>query len=167
VIRTHVAKTETPIHLVAKPQEAGSTYKPVGFWYEVDGDWRRWATSEMPHWIEGHWLHVVELAEERLLTIQSAAQLDDFDREFRHREFVSGYSERYGPMHKGIRWSAVAERWGGIEIAPYLWERRLGGPSSYYGWDCASGVIWRPRGATVTPAGPVALWADKLEEQSA
>jgi hypothetical protein len=42
-----------------------------------------------------------------------------------------------------IEWRKVAERFDGIIIAPYIWQRRLDLESSwYYSWDCASGCIW-------------------------
>ena len=44
-----------------------------------------------------------------------------------------------------IDWPKVAERYDGIIIAPYQWSRRLDGPMWYYGWDCASGCVWRAR----------------------
>lgn len=45
------------------------------------------------------------------------------------------------PYTRSIDWLRVKTQYGGIEIAPYQWKRRL---SSfwYYGWDCASGAIW-------------------------
>ena len=48
-------------------------------------------------------------------------------------------------------WPGVAaEGWAGIEIAPYIWARRLDGPARwYYGWDAASGCIWDPTAAAV------------------
>lgn len=41
-----------------------------------------------------------------------------------------------------------------FEIAPYQWERRLAREFMwYYGWDLASGVIWRPKNALVAFIG--------------
>lgn len=149
MIRTHVSENRGPI--VVEPREQSDRYgmKPKGFWFEVNADWRRWCRGEMPHWIEGRTLHRVTLGEERMLSITSVAEIDAFNDEYLVTEWRPGYSERYGPMDMGIRWGAVAAEYDGIEIAPYLWDRRLDGPTWYYGWDCASGVIWRPRGVRV------------------
>lgn len=45
-----------------------------------------------------------------------------------------------------IAWEKVeADGFYGIEINPYLWQRRLDGGMWYYGWDCASGVVWNEK----------------------
>ena len=147
--RTHVSEHFGPIVLEPRDQSPQPGMKPKGFWYEVNADWRRWCRSEMPHWINERYLHRVTLGDERLLEIRSVSELDAFNDEFLATEWRHGYSERYGPMDMGIRWANVADQYDGIEIAPYLWGRRFDGPSWYYGWDCASGVIWNPRGARV------------------
>jgi hypothetical protein len=56
-------------------------------------------------------------------------------------ELLAFHAE-FGLDNWKVSWIAVAEQWQGIIIAPYLWERRLGDPSWYYTWDCASGCIW-------------------------
>lgn len=147
--RTHVSKNVGPIAVEGRDQPPTPGMKPKGFWYEVGADWRRWCRSEMPHWLAGRHLHRVTLGDERILRITSESELDDFDRQYRVTEHLPGFSESYGPMNLGIAWAAVADEHDGIEIAPYLWTRRLDGPTWYYSWDCASGVIWQPRGVMV------------------
>lgn len=146
--RTHVSENRGPIIVEPRDQAAHPGMKPKGFWFEVNGDWRRWCRDEMPHWVHDHYLHRVTLGEERMLQITSVAEMDDFNAEYHVDEWVNG---RYftGNMNRGIRWDRVAATYDGIEITPYLWARRLDGPTWYYGWDCASGVIWNPRGITV------------------
>src|SRR5690606_7527275 len=102
--RTHVSEKPGPILVEPRSQTIQPASKPNGFWYEVDADWRRWCRSEMPHWIHGRHLHRVTLGEERLLTIASVAEMDDFNAEYLATEWAAGYSERYGPLDKGIRW---------------------------------------------------------------
>ena len=153
--RTHVAKGAKPIVVEPREQDVRPGHKPKGFWYEVNGDWRRWCETDMPEYIEGGFLHTVTLGRERVRRIKGVHDFDLFDAKYGAREWAPGYSERYGPMSLGIRWADVAEDWDGVEIAPYLWNRRLGGPSWYYTWDCASGVIWRPDGITVTYSEPI------------
>jgi hypothetical protein len=149
--RTHVAKSPDPIILRRDFKDRPSGYgKPIGFWYEVDGDWRRWCLDENYRDMDSAHLHRVDLADCNILTIRSASELDHFHRHF--RTGVDAY-------HEEIDWPQVAAAYDGIEIAPYLWERRLT-VRWYYGWDCASGVIWRPRNAKVTYLGPVAELLD-------
>lgn len=141
MIRTHVGKSADPIMLHAVEQEARPAAKPKGFWYEVDGDWRRWCEDEGGlDWGKGP-LHELELGDERLLFLGSPRAIDEFTERFR---------AAVGPLDEYIDWRRVAEDCDGIEIAPYQWTRRLG-LMWYYGWDCASGCIWRPNGATVVP----------------
>jgi len=40
-----------------------------------------------------------------------------------------------------ILWGDLKQKYDGLIIAPYQWERRLD-LMWYYSWDCASGVIW-------------------------
>lgn len=143
--RTHISKSRSGIEVEPRAQSLEPTSKPKGLWYEVNADWRRWCRDEMPEWIADRHLHRIVLGDERMLELRGVAQMDRFVSEFHVSEFVSG---RWftGDMDRGIEWARVAERWDGIEIAPYIWRRRLDGPMWYYGWDCASGVIWQPRG---------------------
>jgi len=155
-LRTHIAAASEAFELHAVDQVVEPSHKPLGLWYEVDGDWRRWCRDEaMDHWLAGGHLYRLELGAERILRLVGARDLDRF-------------TDKYGADFAGltipkllagdsrfevIRWAAVAEAWDGIEIAPYVWSRRLQ-LTWYYGWDCASGVIWRPRGARVELIGP-------------
>jgi len=144
VKRTHVS--EKPIDaLVAKPALLPDhPMKPNGFWYEVDGDWQWWCAGEELGWLEGRKLYELTLdPAARLLEIRTVAEIDAFHAEYSRPLDGSRYS-----MYP--EWGRVAERYDGIEIAPYLWERRLATEFMwYYGWDCASGCLWNPRGSTV------------------
>lgn len=114
-------------------QDNGRADKPRGLWVSVDGedDWPSWATAE--EWDIGEHRFVVTLAEEaNLLLITSPDELLSFDAEF-------GIDGSHGWR---VDWQAVASQWQGIIVAPYLWSCRLGDPSWYYTWDCASGCIW-------------------------
>lgn len=125
-------------------------YKPPGFWYEVDGDWRRWCEGEGFGSERLQHMHRVELNECKILFIDTLKKLDEFHRKFHmHRPLTPDYSLIT------INWPTVAELYDGLEIAPYQWARRLTHDFMwYYGWDCASGVIWRPKNATVFYVGP-------------
>lgn len=138
--RTHLNYSADPITVSVVDQPASPEMKPKGFWYEVDGDWRRWCSDE--RWgTDARHLHSLDIGDTRLLVIDTLAKLDAFHEE---------YAEPLAGTSRAINWAPVADRWDGIEIAPYQWERRCApGFLWYYGWDCASGCIWRPNGATV------------------
>jgi hypothetical protein len=70
-----------------------------------------------------------------VLHIGSTEQFDKFNRKYRSDD-----------MFGSIIWPDVAKQYDGIIIAPYLWSRRLDSSSRwYYGWDAASGCIWKAR----------------------
>ena len=134
--RIHWSKRSLTIPLKAFTQPLAS-YKPAGLWYEVSGDWQRWCASDWPDWFVGLQAYRIVLSRKvHLLRIATVQALDTF-----HNRFVIG---------KEIRWRLVALCYDGIEIAPYQWSRRLE-YSWYYGWDCASGCLWRPKDTLVIP----------------
>ena len=142
MIRCHYSAKPIKRLRAMKPWEEGAgAYKPKGFWYEVDGDWLRWCEAENFDDLTKKLCYRLELDGERILNIRGLADFDAF-----HREYVR--VEAYPGAHtKAPDWRAIADQYDGIEIAPYLWERRLGMETMwYYGWDCASGVLWNPRG---------------------
>lgn len=131
-MRTRVDRTRTVVAFPASMQEIGA--KPNGLWYELDQDWRRWCDSEQPNWLKGRFVHQVSLGKTRLRIIRTLAEFDAF-------------TLLYGTNVRGyvlIDWPRLVDECDGIEIAPYLNERRFG--SWYYPWDCASGCVWRLRG---------------------
>ena len=80
-----------------------------------------------------------------VLIIDSLQKLDEF-----HVRFPKARPIR------SIDWVKVRKLYDGVEIAPYQYKRRLHPNFSwYYGWDCASGVIWRPKDAVVKYIGIV------------
>ena len=136
-MRTRLDRKRTVV--VRPTTKQDGTFKPVGFWYSVDGDWERWCRSDQPDWLDKKYVHQVELWTERMLYIRSASELDLF-----HEKYKAGLMS--------VNWPQVANEYDGIEIAPYIWERRLcmgSGPEWYYSWDCASGCIWKPNGVKV------------------
>ena len=85
----------------------------------------------------------------KVLFIRTCDELDQFEAEYGGAK----YGAKYGAKIKFSRlgepdWGAVAARYDGIEIAPYVWERRLE-VWWYYGWDCASGCLWRPKATKI------------------
>jgi hypothetical protein len=142
-MRTHYSRESEPFtpHPVMWQQQRD---KPLGLWYEVDGDWRRWVEDERLDWLKDRTLHRLILGDENILKLRGAGGLDDFTEQYR----VPSPDPLW--LSSRIDWPRVADEYDGIEIAPYVWSRRLE-LSWYYGWDCASGCIWRPRGARLEP----------------
>lgn len=140
--RTHLASSSKPIILHGEPFAPGGFYKPPGFWYDCNGSWRRFcAANEVP--FAGRFLHRVELRDCSVLRLDTPKKFDAF-----HKEYISRGSNLFP---RCIDWGKVCLRFDGLEISPYQYCRRLDVEYFwYYGWDCASGVIWRPKGATVT-----------------
>jgi hypothetical protein len=113
--------------------------KPKGLWVSVEGedDWKTWC--EANHFNLHRFTHCYEIRLTRtakVLWIKTGAQF---------RKFNSTYTtELYGNI-KGIDWPRVSEEFDGLIIAPYQWKFRHDFQSFwYYGWDCASGCIWKP-----------------------
>jgi hypothetical protein len=114
--------------------------KPDGVWFDCGGEWLAWIASEMPDWL-GDYTYRMSFDSSKVLHIDSPGMLDTFTQAYRA-------SERAGAMGGDsyyIDWPAVAKKYKGIEICPYIWERRMTRHTFwYYGWDCASGCIWDP-----------------------
>lgn len=109
-------------------------YKPRGLWLSVEGDddWPNWCKSENFGAGFECATEIVLEPQHRVLWLRTAYEIDAFTWEF------GG-----GPRHAPIDWPRVSLHHSGLIIAPYCWERRLTDHTFlYYGWDCASGVIW-------------------------
>lgn len=123
-------------------------FKPRGLWVSDDAcedNWRAWCQAEDFNLDALACAHDIELIPDaNILLLGSSFEIDEFTREYRHNdpEFtVLNDSAMF------IDWPRLAERYAGLIVTPYIWERRLslgGGPTAmwYYSWDCASGCIW-------------------------
>ena len=117
--------------------------KPRGLWVSVEDGWgwRDWCEAEEYGDISRARRYRIRLAADaEVLWLRGASDIDRF-----HAEYAERWEAKFYLWE--IRWPEVAERWDGIIIAPYVWERRLGSEAStwYYPWDCSSGCIWKPR----------------------
>ena len=149
-MRTHLSRHPATLQVVEVEQPVRAYDKPLGFWWEVDGDWRRWCAEES--YITHGYLFAVDLGRTEVLRVCDASGLDSFAEAYRD------------PVSNWIEWHRVARDWDGVEIAPYLRERRMAGHASwYYTWDCASGVVWRPRGVALEYLGPWWAEAEQME----
>ena len=133
------------VHYSSKPFvfDSGRVYKqrdhhkPVGLWVSVQGedDWPSWCDSEQ--WGLDALIHASELElapSAKILIVDTLEKLDDFHNT--HNKGGEAFWES-----RNIHWDKLISSYDGIIIAPYRWERRLE-YMWYYGWDCASGVIW-------------------------
>lgn len=113
--------------------------KPYGFWVSCGEDWKRWCKSEEYGLNRLKYKYQVHLKKkDNLLRITTLEQLDDFSEKYGFDPFNNAYS--YNP---DIRWNLVYPKYQGVLIFPYFQDRRLHNATHwYYGWDCASGVIW-------------------------
>ena len=117
-------------------------YKPAGLWVSVDESetdgkswgWADWCKAEDFRLEDIEFRHRVVLNDsDSLLWLTTEQALLNFDAE---------YSVHQPQMYsKIILWAEVAAKYTGLVIAPYQWGQRLE-LMWYYGWDCASGVIW-------------------------
>lgn len=115
--------------------EDGGAYKPLGFWVSVEGelDWREWCKAESFRNIDRCYIYETVLAPAaNILRIDNLRDID-----LLHRRLCEGHDAR------GFRadWAGVMREHDGLIIAPYQWPRRHQF-MWYYGWDCASGVVW-------------------------
>lgn len=110
--------------------------KPPGLWVSVEGDrdWREWC--------EGEEFALESLAHAHEVTLTPSAKVLRVDAS---PGAFDMFEANYAPLLQEATatwdWSKLRAEHDGVIIAPYRFDRRF---SSfwYYGWDCASGVIW-------------------------
>lgn len=105
--------------------------KPKGLWYGIGSSWIDWIRENQPRW-EQDYIHIVKINETNMKVIKYYEQLIEFHNEYH-------VSDEYGTNM--IDWNRVAQKYSGIEIAPFI---RKYNPNIewYYTWDVASGCIW-------------------------
>ena len=126
-----------PLNIIPQVQRTGS--KPFGLWYSVGDEWLQWCKAEN--------FRVDCLAITYRLTVNDGAILR-LTTEQEIREFSAQFLLRDTPWQTwDINWPRVAEKWAGIEIAPYQYGCRFNAALRWYsGWDVASGCIWDQHG---------------------
>lgn len=114
-------------------------HKPKGLWYGINDSWINWCKSEMPGWLCPY-IYEIVLNKRYIKVITTVEQLEEFETEY--CEFpkpIIGLTPLSNPHN--IDYKRLSAAYAGIEIAPYLYQKRLSS-MHYYGWDCASGCIW-------------------------
>jgi hypothetical protein len=124
---------------------------PTGFWWGINGSWADWCLCAEFRGSEKYF-YELELDPKCLRVITTLKEFEDFEEEFscgppweqdeRLAELMRPFRRHRGLLRMDyIDWPAVAEQYAGVEINPYLYQKRLES-HWYYGWDCASGVLW-------------------------
>lgn len=132
--RRLIMSPDTSITYRPSMQKDEVGYKPQGLWYGVGPSWLNWVRNEMPDWETEH-MFEIQVDESRLLKLSDEDDLALFTTRY-------GGKKDYGTWHISlIDWSKVAEDYGGIEIAPYIYKARMK-YDWYYPWDVASGCLW-------------------------
>jgi hypothetical protein len=148
-----------PSHVREDRQRVGT--KPLGLWVSVEGedDWPSFCVREDFSVRSLACATEVVLARSaNVLVLTNSDELLAFSREY-------GVKGMYRLQMK-VDWPRVACAYDGIIIAPYIWECRLHEDAGwYYGWDCASGCLWRA--STVHEFLPYHVAREALEESDA
>jgi hypothetical protein len=127
------AKPLLKVHSRKHSEDGAGLCKTPGLWVSVEGeyDWVWWCRAEQ--WGLGCFKCATEviLADNaNIKHLSTAGEIDEFSNEFRTAIW-------------GLDWPAIRRRWRALIIAPYCFDRRYADHALwYYGWDCASGVIW-------------------------
>ncbi len=114
--------------------------KPVGFWWGVGTEWMEFCVDD--YGTVRPYIYEVLVDESKLLRITNYEEFDKFSHEYLEipeifrRHPISSVS-----FCGTIGWKDMMKKYGGVEIAPYLYERRLHS-RWYYTWDAASGCVW-------------------------
>jgi hypothetical protein len=133
--------SEKPVIKISDCDNKGTSrpqIKPNGLWVSddsCDDNWKSWCESEGFN-LEGlTCVHDVTLKESaNILFLRSSSEIHNFTKEYRVKGDIPLY----------IDWAAISEKYDGIIITPYSWdERSCLSCLWYYGWDCASGCIWK------------------------
>ena len=117
------------------------SFKPLGLWYDLNGEWVEWCESEMPGWIKKY-LFEIDVDMETILVVDTSEKV---------LKFFDKYKTSAGPglpeYYQTIDWQKLAQDYKGFEIDNYYdikWGGVLprGGELWLSGWDVNSGCIW-------------------------
>lgn len=136
------SKPLTKVHSTTLNHRSCGIYKTAGLWVSAEGpdDWLHWCQSES-FGLDGfkRATEVVLHKDANVCFLKSAAEIDTFTDEFAPAKGREGWD-------RALDWQRIRAKWMALIIAPYCWERRHEPHTGwYYGWDCASGVIWNAK----------------------
>jgi hypothetical protein len=136
--------------------------KPNGFWFDANGEWKRWCEAVQFRLGNFRYRHTVTILDtSRILFLKTARDIDAFTRKYgrnlsghiqllQSSKDVDVFARKYGRDLFGeiqrqfsnyIMWDEVAGKHSGIVIFPYFRSRSLT-YLWYYGWNCAGGCVW-------------------------
>lgn len=128
--------------ITKKAQSVG--FKPTGLWYSCGTEWIKWAKAEQFD-TPSDYVYQIQVNYSRILKLSSPQDLENFTEEY-GTDILPDRDED-DDSFRYIDWPKVAQKYSGIEICPYVYEKRLT-LLWYYGWDVASGCIWDPKAIT-------------------
>ena len=137
--RNHMSKNKNL--KIYKFYKQKSTFKPNGLWYSYYNSWYKWLDKEQLQNRFYKYIHHIIINNNsltnidkkeanKILVINSIKDFDSFHKRYKIK--INKYD--------CINWKLVSKDYGGIEIAPYLLERRK--IDWYNTFDIASGCIW-------------------------
>lgn len=153
--RLHTTRAKLSLADIFEQPQA-TDHKPRGIWYGIADSWIDWCIGE--HFGGIHqYIYEVVVDEDKILKIDNISDFERFEdehndipewrKELREAEGFSAFDfhlpRMFSRRFDSMNYRKVAENFGGIEISPYQWDKRLES-MWYYGWDCASGCIWKP-----------------------
>jgi hypothetical protein len=103
----------------------------------------------MPHWLQP-FIYEIIIDDDQIYKIKNVKEFEAFEKNYKSTlQNISALlglkSEYCGDILSShhIDYEKLSQEYGGIEIIPYLWEKRLHMKSFwYYGWDVASGCVF-------------------------
>ncbi len=149
----------TKLKSVTNKTQKGTYFKPYGLWFACGDAWIQFITGEQyaPH--EYKYLYEVKLRKKHILTINTLAQLHNFQKQYGHAEQVKHLD--YGKLlferrrvyivqdYHYIDWKKVQDAgYTGVVICPFLLSKtnitteNIAQYFWYWAWDIASGVVW-------------------------
>lgn len=151
----HFSPSAEPIQFVERPQQA-MMYKPRGLWVSDEDDfgWSKWCKNEDFHQENLQFAHPVELVPEHVKLLATREQLLDFTRRYALQDVTNERDPDYPLRNQFLDWDKVAREHGAVVITPYHWDCWMDEDCFwYYGWDCASGIVFQRRAiASIGPA---------------
>jgi hypothetical protein len=151
-----------PVKLQGMSYAQSGHPKPNGFWFDVNGSWKRWCEAARFR-LEGlNYRHTVTILDtSQVLFLGKAKDIEVFTRRYGHNlsgkiqplqspEEIDAFTRQYGSDLFGdilgqfsnyILWDEVAEKHSGIILKPYF-SKRSRNYLWYYGWNCSGGCIW-------------------------
>ena len=135
--------TDNKIIKLNRKYKQRTDWKPNGIWYSCGNSWYNFIKNEgMYNWLYKY-IHKIKIKKEKLTTIKNKNNeklliinnINDFDKFYNEYRIFHNILDYYL-----IDWIKVSKDYGGIEICPYLQEKRK--IKWYNTWDVASGCIW-------------------------